>query len=138
VTGLLRRNVLIHGGDVGPRLKGEWVAVPREDFDEVLAILDRLAPPSEGQTGSICKCGLAKSYHTGQFKQDHEYEPRYLAYLPAGDLERLRTAAQEVWDSVPATYEEADPMVIRHARALNDLGRVLESQRRAALERTEP
>ena len=44
------------------------------------------------------------------------------------DRERLRAAAQEVWDSVPASYEPADAMVRRHAEALIALGTALEDR----------
>lgn len=37
----------------------------------------------------------------------------------------LREAAEEVWASIPATYDESDPMVQRHARALLALGAAL-------------
>jgi hypothetical protein len=37
-------------------------------------------------------------------------------------------AAQEVWDSVPATYDETDPVVKRHAAALNNLGALLRGE----------
>lgn len=44
------------------------------------------------------------------------------------DRKRLREAAQEVWDSVPASYEPDDPMVKRHAAALIALGAALEGR----------
>lgn len=48
---LLKRNVLIHGDDKlpPPKFKGEWVAIPREDFDFTRAALLRsgAAPLSE-------------------------------------------------------------------------------------------
>ena len=34
---------------------------------------------------------------------------------------------REIWESVPATYVNTDPMVIRHAKALNASGKFLES-----------
>lgn len=37
----------------------------------------------------------------------------------------VREAAREVWESVPSSYDENDPMVQRHARALNALGAAL-------------
>ncbi len=42
------------------------------------------------------------------------------------DRDRLRVAAQEVWDSIPASYESGASMVRRHAQALITLGAVLE------------
>ena len=41
------------------------------------------------------------------------------------EQERLAAIAQEVWDSIPASYDDNDPMVKRHARALNALGAAL-------------
>lgn len=40
-------------------------------------------------------------------------------------LAELWEAAGEVWASIPSTYDEKDPMVQRHARALNALGAAL-------------
>ncbi len=37
----------------------------------------------------------------------------------------VREAAREVWESVPASHDPNDPMVQRHARALNALGAAL-------------
>ncbi len=37
----------------------------------------------------------------------------------------IAEAAQEVWDSVPGTYDANDPAVQRHAAALNALGAAL-------------
>lgn len=42
--------------------------------------------------------------------------------------EELRETAQEVWDSVPASYSPEDPMVMRHAAALNNLHAVLQAK----------
>jgi hypothetical protein len=39
---------------------------------------------------------------------------------------RLREAAREVWASIPASYDYDDPMVQRHAKALNALGGLVE------------
>lgn len=36
------------------------------------------------------------------------------------------TLAREVVDSIPATYDETDPLVQRHARALNALSRAVQ------------
>lgn len=48
------------------------------------------------------------------------------------ELRRLcgvEKAAAEVWASVPASYDPHDPMVIRHAKALNALGTTLRTAR---------
>jgi hypothetical protein len=42
------------------------------------------------------------------------------------DLSELRAAAREVWASIPASYDYDDPMVQRHAKALNALGALVE------------
>jgi len=44
-----------------------------------------------------------------------------LAQLAERDavIERMRAVLQEVYDSIPATYDEKHPLVIRHAMALN-------------------
>ena len=39
--------------------------------------------------------------------------------------EEVLTMAQETWDSVSASYDRKDPMIKRHAAALNDLGVLL-------------
>lgn len=55
--------------------------------------------------------------------------------LRATAEERARTleeAAREVWNSVPATFEQTDPMVRRHAAALNALGALLSPTPEAA------
>jgi len=39
--------------------------------------------------------------------------------------EAVLNMAQETWDSVPGSYDHNDPMVRRHAAALNDLGVLL-------------
>ncbi len=44
---------------------------------------------------------------------------------PASDA--LRAVAEEVYQSIPATYDEEDPMVRRHGKALLALGVVLEA-----------
>lgn len=41
----LPRNVAIHDEDTARRFKGEWVAVPRKDFDALRAALARLEQP---------------------------------------------------------------------------------------------
>jgi hypothetical protein len=48
---------------------------------------------------------------------------RYEAKLAASSLANaaLRTALVEIWDSIPATYSETDPMVERHAKALGGI-----------------
>ena len=40
-------------------------------------------------------------------------------------ITELYAAATEVWASIPSSYDHTDPMVQRHARALNDLGVLL-------------
>ena len=50
----------------------------------------------------------------------------------SAELRRLRvleTVAAEVWASVPASYDPADPMVVRHAKALNALSSMLRAGR---------
>lgn len=44
------------------------------------------------------------------------------------DRERLRAAAQEVWDSIPGSFDPDNPEVKHHARALTDLGAALEGR----------
>ena len=44
------------------------------------------------------------------------------------ELEAIKRAAQEVWDSVPASYDADDPMVQRHGRALTGLGAALSQE----------
>ena len=39
--------------------------------------------------------------------------------------ERLEAVLREVWDSIPSSYDTDDPMVQRHAAALNALGSLL-------------
>lgn len=58
---------------------------------------------SIGSVGSICKCGLAKSYHP-RLAIDHEYEPRYPMTPDPRDSDWL-------------TVEE-DPPIDRPARRL--------------------
>lgn len=48
------------------------------------------------------------------------------AEAAARQVTELRAAAREVWASVPASYDYDDPMVQRHAKALNALGRLVE------------
>ena len=53
---------------------------------------------------TICKCGLAKSYHEGRFNPGHDYEPRYepVAWLEgyrAGVEERINRNIQYVADA---------------------------------------
>ena len=38
------------------------------------------------------------------------------------ERDRWREDAREVWDSIPSSYDDTDPLVQRHARALNALG----------------
>jgi len=41
--------------------------------------------------------------------------------LAAAALAEVRGLLTEIWHSIPSSYDEADPMVQRHARALNAL-----------------
>lgn len=74
--------------------------------DPLREALERLRPP----TATICKCGLAKSYHGGPLGTDpmHKYEPRYpAAAIKLGfdsAIEQARAALAAV--GVP---QEADP-----------------------------
>lgn len=55
-----------------------------------------------------------------------DFGNQYLSPSKDSPRDELREAAQEVWDSVPATFDKDDPMVQRHARALNALRAALE------------
>ena len=44
---------------------------------------------------------------------------------PDPEKAELVAALREVWESVPVTYDPDDPMVQRHARALNAVGALL-------------
>jgi len=57
---------------------------------DVSALIAAARQAEPAQTGSICKCGLAMSYHAARFGQDHTYEPRYGQPEPAGLREALR------------------------------------------------
>ncbi len=46
---------------------------------------------------------------------------------PPAPSDTLRAVAEEVYRSIPATYDEEDPMVHRHGKALLALGVVLEA-----------
>ncbi len=65
------------------------------------------------------------------YKQDASFIAHARTDLPAAldEIRRLRKmveAAREVWDSVPATRDEAHPSVMRHAKVMNDLRAALE------------
>lgn len=57
--------------------------------------------------------GMVLEIATGRFD---------LAQSPEDEARAVVEAAKEVWASVPASYSKEDPMVSRHARALNVLG----------------
>lgn len=50
-------------------------------------------------------------------------EAGHIEWCPVGKVKRgmeeLVQALQEIWDTVPSSYEPDDPMVQRHACALN-------------------
>jgi hypothetical protein len=58
-------------------------------------------------------------------------EPMYLCTDVDALLAKCEEALREVWESVPATYKEDDPMVIRHAKGLNNIVNVLTAIRAA-------
>ncbi len=51
--------------------------------------------------------------------------------------DKLRKAAQKVWDTIPATYDEDHPTVKAHAAALKELGAALADSADAPPEPTE-
>ena len=53
-----------------------------------------------------------------------------LTGLNPSAIKELVEAAEEVWNSVPATYEAKHPTVIRHAAALNRIHRAVEEVKR--------
>lgn len=58
-----------------------------------------------------------------------EEQARHVAQWYQDEIAKLEAAvkaAQEVWDSIPSSYDEADPMVRRHVVALNTLGAALQ------------
>ena len=63
------------------------------------------------------------------FRQQEYLVGSLLAHIDeqANELKRLREVLREIWCSVPATYaDETDPMVHRHAHALNAIPAALE------------
>ena len=64
----------------------------------------------------------------GEYLELREYECAALVSM-AQELLILEKAAIEVWASVPASYDPSDPMMIRHAKALNALGTTLKTAR---------
>ena len=57
-------------------------------------------------------------------------------------VRELEAKLLEVWESVPATYDDADPLADRHAQALNAIGKdrivAAELDRREAARRGTP
>ena len=49
-------------------------------------------------TGTICQCGLAKSYHAARWNQDHKYAPRYPDRTPTTAAGRAFVALYEPKD----------------------------------------
>ena len=54
----LSRNVLIHNGENSARFRGEWVAIPREDFD---AARSASPDPDAGEHVDVVAIGEAAS-----------------------------------------------------------------------------
>ncbi len=66
-------------------------------------------------------------------RREHaEATARYEALRDAA--RNMLARAHEVWDSIPATHEDDDPMVQRHAKALNALPEVIDALRKAVEE----
>jgi len=65
------------------------------------------------------------------FGDDGEWrpvEPMHVARYALSLLARVReieAAVREVWESIPASYDPQDPMVQRHAAALNALAPIV-------------
>ena len=60
-------------------------------------------------TGTICQCGLAKSYHTARWNQDHKYAPRYPDRTPTAldaAWEALHVDLTNAWQNEGPTYYE--------------------------------
>jgi hypothetical protein len=60
--------------------------------------------PTEPSRGTICKCGLAKSYHFGPGPNlaDHEYEPRYPARRALDATQAVEPSLREALDEFAA------------------------------------
>lgn len=63
-----------------------------------------------GGPGTICKCGLAKSYHGRLDSPPHEYEPRY---DPVTWAEAVATRNRELAEAVRAL--DSRPWVLTEA-----------------------
>ena len=91
---------------------------------DVKRLLDKATPPT------ICRCGLAKSYHEGRFTPGHAYEPRY---EPMAWREGYRAAANRLPD-YEATVEALRAWVdLCHDYDLNEQGQTVIAELRAAL-----
>ncbi len=68
-----------------------------------------------------CDCGHAAAVQDFADAVAAEEARQILSNYPTMKPDLLK-AAEEVWASIPATYDETDPSVQRHAQALRSLG----------------
>jgi hypothetical protein len=60
-------------------------------------------------------------------RPNYPFGGRFIPEEPTDEevARELEAAAREVWISVPSSYDDHDPAVLRHAAALNALGAIL-------------
>jgi broad specificity phosphatase PhoE len=87
----------------------EWGGTPNET---AAAILAALPPDWCGHADEIAyQKSVVESLHVGMDN----------ALATIATLRAVEQAARDVWDTCPASYDPADPLVIQHAHALNVL-----------------
>jgi hypothetical protein len=90
--------------------------------DYAAAILAALPPDWCGHADEIAyQKSVVESLHVGMDN----------ALATIATLRAVEQAARDVWDTCPASYDPADPLVIQHAHALNVLRAALAQAKEA-------